>query len=251
MQLFNQGLELSGRATFEALLFAVPGGAEVRAPTLAIRTEEVLADGTRLTEIAEGTRVPQVVPKEPPPALLPHTPPGSFDPHGGPFRTTPMNDMFRGENLPPVPGVARPFPTMVSYLGDAQRAKLQLTVRDGRIYDANGQLADTRGATTTVIGSRPNEAIYVMDSNGNIYASNYQATGRFHHSSLAGGQDVAAAGTIEITDGRIVRITNVSGHYKPGDWQTMQLVENLRAQGYNMHGVEIYDEVTKTTRVLP
>src|SRR5262249_16159192 len=79
---------------------------------------------------------------------------------------------------------------------------------------------------------------YVMDTKGQLHQyTNAQApTGKrgvepicgqevdqnawTHHSSVLAGQEVAGAGTMEFDDqGKLAKITNKSGHYKPGDAQ--------------------------------
>ncbi|WP_128330261.1 hypothetical protein [Apibacter sp. HY039] len=54
-----------------------------------------------------------------------------------------------------------------------------------------------------------------MSKKGNIYISKYNEVGKFHHSSLVAGEEVAAAGEIIIENGIIKMITNKSGHYLP------------------------------------
>jgi hypothetical protein len=105
-----------------------------------------------------------------------------------------------------------------------------------RLFDAEGKLFDTRDATT--YDGRP-RAIFVVNAQGEIYASTYQEKGYFHHSSLANGQPVAAAGELVVENGKLISISNQSGHYKPGDNETMQLVDSLRGQGLDVTGVHV------------
>ena len=83
--------------------------------------------------------------------------------------TTDMNPRFVGENVPrnSIWGGAG-----VKYLADEERGAYQLLVKDGKIYDADGNLFDTWGAMT--VHSGQGRAIFVMDESGNLYASNYQ-----------------------------------------------------------------------------
>jgi len=52
-----------------------------------------------------------------------------------------------------------------------------------------------------------------------------------HHSTLAGGGDVASAGFIKTKDGKVGKITNSSGHYKPRFEHLLQAVEHLMKTG--------------------
>lgn len=57
----------------------------------------------------------------------------------------------------------------------------------------------TRGGSHWSPGQ--DRSIFVMDGNGNLYASNGQRVGELHHSSFLGGQPVAGAGEIGVRDG--------------------------------------------------
>jgi hypothetical protein len=54
---------------------------------------------------------------------------------------------------------------------------------------------------------------------------------RAHHSSPLAGGAVAGAGEVELEQGRVSRISNVSGHYRPEFVQMAQTVEHLMRQG--------------------
>ena len=120
------------------------------------------------------------------------------------------------------------WPTKVTYLDEQQRQEYKLTVRDGKIYDAKGELFDTAAAATVLGGGK---AIFVMDHDGNMFASTSHAVGKFHHSSFLAGQPVAAAGEIEVHNGEIVSLNRKSGHYRPSEAQLNQVAQNLTSLG--------------------
>ncbi|WP_197281623.1 hypothetical protein [Micromonospora sp. NRRL B-16802] len=133
-------------------------------------------------------------------------------PHTTPryHHTQPMLDKYRNEHLP-----GGHFPTAVRRLTPEQ-------LEDHRVFfDSNGVLRsaksgepfDTASAQTVFSGN--GQAIFVMDRNGNLYASNYQKVGDFHHSTLGNGQPVAAAGELVVKDGMVQYATARSGHYQP------------------------------------
>jgi hypothetical protein len=182
---------------------------------------------------------------------------------GGTLPTKPMLDIFASK--PGRPGEAEPGNKIwpgkrVEYLSTpSARAPFKLEVRevevDGRkemrLFDSRGAPFDTRAAATHWSSeSGVPRAIFVMNSRGELFASNYQERGKFHHSSLAGGQAVAAAGELQVTDGKIVDITNNSGHYRPGDDHTQQLVDVLQAKGVDLRGVTVVDVGKQTTRQI-
>lgn len=178
-----------------------------------------------------------------------------FHTDDGPFRTTPMLDhpSYKGEHDPRTTKWVDPVskrPSVVRYLTTAeQRAPYKLSVRNGLIVDARGRPFDTR--VPVKIRGEENEAIFVMSSKGEIFASTEQEAGKFHHSSLAGGERVAAAGTMRVEQGRLVSISNLSGHYRPGGWQTEQAMTSLELQGLRTRGVVVRDAQKQTQAIRP
>ncbi len=153
------------------------------------------------------------------------------------LRTTPMIAVFAGENVPG--NRVWSHGRVVTYLSPTERARYKLEMKDGVIYDAQGNRFDTANATS-IHGGR-SKAIFVMDVDGNIYASTFQGAGRFHHSSLMGGAPIAAAGEIVVDNGRLVMINNASGHYLPGPELTDQALNVMRRHGVNVDIVERQD----------
>jgi hypothetical protein len=141
---------------------------------------------------------------------------------------------FKGEEVPGNPIWGSP----VKYLSDSERGVYQLTIRDGKLYDSNGNLFDTSTGSSVHSPDDP-RAIWVMDKDGNLYASNYQAVGEFHHSSFLSGGDVAGAGEFKVVDGQLQLITDASGHYLPTRAMTEQVVAYLRAHGIPVNESQI------------
>jgi len=102
---------------------------------------------------------------------------------------------------------------------------------DGLIYDAAGHRFDTTNAVRIDergVKSYLKFAMFVMDAKGNFYASNFQEVHVFHHSSLVAGGEVAAAGELQVTDGRLEFINDRSGHYRGTPEFTEQALDRLR-----------------------
>ncbi|WP_084458431.1 toxin glutamine deamidase domain-containing protein [Nocardia caishijiensis] len=146
---------------------------------------------------------------------------------GPPYATQEMNSTYRGEHE--VGNSVWEHPLRVAYLNEFERQRLRLYVREGRIYDADGRLFDTRSGTTAWGGA--GRAIFVMDEHGNLYASNYHERGLFHHSSFLAGANIAAAGELAVVDGELQMVTDSSGHYRPSRGHTMQAINQLRNLG--------------------
>jgi hypothetical protein len=152
----------------------------------------------------------------------------------------PMNPNYQGEETGAVWG------TSVAYLNRDQRESQRLRFHNGKIYDAKGDLFDTSKAISAFSGSAgmgPAKAIFVMDSSGNIYASNNHAKGKFHHSSFLAGRPVAAAGEILVRNGILLEVNRMSGHYRPDVNQLMQAASQLQSSGVDMSRVKLTSEV--------
>jgi hypothetical protein len=84
--------------------------------------------------------------------------------------------------------------------------------------------------------SGPGFGIFVMDAAGNLYVGQHKV-GLFHHSSFKAGGDVAAAGELKVTGGKLVEVTAKSGHYTPTPAQTSQVLRALSDSGAALAGV--------------
>ena len=144
-------------------------------------------------------------------------------------KTTGMMAQYDGEQTGKVWG------TKVAYLDEQQRQQYKLTVHNGKIYDAKGELFDTASAATVLGGGK---AIFVMDHDGNMYASTSHAVGKFHHSSFLAGQPVAAAGEIEVHNGEVTVVNRKSGHYRPTESQLNQVAEHLSSLGLSNFAID-------------
>lgn len=79
-----------------------------------------------------------------------------------------------------------------------------------------------------------------QDSRAAARSGGQQRVEATHHSTLADGGEVASAGFIETEDGKVRKITNSSGHYKPRFEHLLQAVEHLMKTGA-MLDTEIVD----------
>lgn len=155
--------------------------------------------------------------------------------------------------IPLLPGFKH---SSLDVLSKAEQAAYRLTLKDGKLYKADGTLFDTSSASVAALSGK-RRAIIIMDAEGNFYASTIHEAGRFNHATLARGQNVAFAGEIEARDGVITVITNQSGHYLPSTAFTLQAIESFRRQRIPLttYEMELYehrlpDEPTRTPLTL-
>jgi len=100
-----------------------------------------------------------------------------------------------------------------------------------------------RGGLNVSHDSPDGKELYAIDDMEYIYTANQPAkAGSFHHSSFMSGKPVLCAGEITVTNGHIVHIDNLSGHYQPSTQNLLNCV-NLLARKYevNLNKVSIID----------
>ena len=148
-------------------------------------------------------------------------------PLGG-YKEINMQSKYLGEETGAVWG------TKVKYLTNVEREAYKLQIKDGKLFTSDGVPFDTSG-TSRING----KAIFVMDKNGNIFASNVQEIGLFHHSSFLAGGPVAAAGEISVSNGIVKAVTLRSGHYQPPVSYLYQFLLQLRKMGIDISKIEI------------
>lgn len=141
----------------------------------------------------------------------------------------PLQSRYVGESVRCVWQPTTICPPFVTYYNSTQTATLKLTVRNNLLYNSQGNLFDTSGADPSHVGPA---AIFVMDQNSGIYASNQNKVYMFHHSTILAGTSVASAGELIAKQGVLQTMTNCSGHYRPPNAAYNQLLEALHRQGY-------------------
>ena len=82
-------------------------------------------------------------------------------------------------------------------------------------------------------------AIFIIDSKLDLYVSSQEYL-HFHHSSLTQGEAILAAGELK-TDplGKILEITNSSGHYHPLPKDMIACLDYFHKKGVNLKEVKL------------
>ncbi|HEY7222056.1 MAG TPA: hypothetical protein VH561_00305 [Micromonosporaceae bacterium] len=120
-----------------------------------------------------------------------------------------------------------------------ERELFRVFVADGRLWraDTGTPYDTTRGAT---LRPGPPRAIFVMDRQANIFASLVETIGEFHHTSLASGGPVAAAGELVVRRGTLVEISGRCPTYPVSDAEVQIALSSLREQGLPTAGVTVH-----------
>lgn len=138
----------------------------------------------------------------------------------------------------------------VKYFTPAERDATRLRPFGGRLYtdDAHTRPLDTRGKETHFSGL--GHAVYVMGQDGSLYASNH-TLGYRHHSSFLAGGNVAGAGELAATAGRLTFLSNKSGHYCPAVAHLLQVLYQLDRSGVDLSAAEIRLHTTHGKEEFP
>ena len=122
----------------------------------------------------------------------------------------------------------------VKYLNSEERKAYEVTIQNGLLMQ-NGMPYCTKENST--LWSGEGAAIFVEGPDKKIYIGPH-IKGRFHHSSFFSGGAIISAGELE-TDatGKIIKLTNKSGHYKPNLEQTLAILSCMRERGVDLSGV--------------
>lgn len=106
------------------------------------------------------------------------------------------------------------FAKHIVYLTPEERADYRVAVGPaGLSWASGGGPVHTMSTVQTEVFDAESY-IFVLSPDKELYAGE-TIQGEFHHSSFLGGTPVLGAGQIQVDKGVLLKVTNVSGHYKP------------------------------------
>jgi len=133
------------------------------------------------------------------------------------------------ENLRRVP------PTHVIYLPVSERDKREVRIGvDGLFHWENGDLVSA--------GTDGIRALFVLmkiDGVFRLFLWPESERRRYHHSTLSAGQEVWMAGEMIVRDGRLLFLSNKSGHYEPPKESLFVFERWLRSRGADFSRAEV------------
>lgn len=119
------------------------------------------------------------------------------------------------------------------YLNAEQRLEKLIYVKNGRLYNYKDGTPHT-GATHPDFGGDP----YAMDTDERLYTHSGNVA-NWNHSSFLSGHPIIAAGCIWVDGGKLLQISNESGHYKPSKWELAACVKVLVDQGIDPNSFRV------------
>jgi hypothetical protein len=129
--------------------------------------------------------------------------------------------------------------SLVIYDSDAASKDLtKLRFRNRLLYTDDACTVPFDTSNLSTFFSKLGFAIYVMSEQGNIHAANH-AIGKKHHSSLLAAANAAGAGEMKVEKGRLVWISNKSGHYTPSTAHFIQTLHQLQKMNIDLSAVHV------------
>jgi len=125
---------------------------------------------------------------------------------------------------------------VIYYLTEEERSQHRLIFDEGQCY-LNGKLFDT-GESFSLHSDEPGFAIVTIGVDGEVYVNSHIKY-KIHHSSEFAGGEVISAGELKADNGRIIEISNKSGHYSPKHHQVMLMLGVLQEKLGDMSGIHL------------
>lgn len=151
-------------------------------------------------------------------------------------------------------GVKRDHEELLArYLSSAEREQYRIRFNGGVAQQMQWWLSRTswqnveseRGYAAN-LDWRVGHAGYALSLGGDFYSGLHKAAGgnakgqSFFHSSYMAGDAVRCAGTWKIVNGKLLEITDASGHYAPTALHMLGAIETLKGYGVDLSGVKIF-----------
>ena len=114
--------------------------------------------------------------------------------------------------------------------------KTRVEFRGGKLFrsatsDQKGAAVDTAASVTHQSGA--GYEIFAVDAKNEIHMASHKI-GKYHHSSLLAGGNVAIAGEMKVENGKLTYLSNKSGHYVPSAESLVQFLHFLEKDGVAM-----------------
>jgi len=93
-------------------------------------------------------------------------------------------------------------------------------------------------------GPQKGVAGFCMTLNHQLFATKHQLvqarSGYFYHSSYIAGNDILCTGCIQVKDGRLKAIDNISGHYMPSTEKLVLVIRHLESKGVPVEKLQVF-----------
>jgi hypothetical protein len=106
-----------------------------------------------------------------------------------------------------------------------------------------GAALDTHGILPQFNKDKSHRHMFTMTGSGQFHSAGvrqgFAEHGRVHHTTMTAGGETAAAGELQVSQGRLEAISDASGHYRPGAAQTYQALKHMGSQGVDLSATNV------------
>ncbi|MGE5372556.1 MAG: hypothetical protein ACM3QZ_11265, partial [Solirubrobacterales bacterium] len=158
-----------------------------------------------------------------------------------PNLSLPMMSAFQGETTRKgIWGNMGEKPTY--YQPEGQENPYQVSVENGKLKQGGSDL-DTHGILPQFSKDKSHRHMFTMTGSGAFHSGEvkkgFKEHGRVHHTTMTAGSEVAAAGEMQVSGGKLEAISDASGHYRPGAAMTYQALKQLGSQGVDTEATSV------------
>ena len=136
------------------------------------------------------------------------------------------------------------------YQDEAGREQFRVYVHGGKLKQPGAnevlELFSTANYRTNFAGD--GWSIFVISTDGKLYANNHDDQAGWFHAAFMGGKPVIAAGELYVRNGILYAITPKSGHYKPRATDIINGLKTLSDGGLNLDNAQAMAFVFKDGR---
>ena len=135
----------------------------------------------------------------------------------------------------------------LEYLSKQDRLSYHVQKWPDGLFHLAGRDSPYQTSTGTDTGGNRILDLFAMDNMEFLYLGPPKLAGTFHHSSFLSGKPVLCAGEIAVDQGKITKVSNSSGHYRPSTSDLLNCVTALgRKYGVDLQKLAVTDMSTGT-----
>lgn len=153
-----------------------------------------------------------------------------------------MDPKYAGEDRGAYQDPATQMHWKVKYFSEAEKQPFEVFIKDGTLVDRQGQKKESEFDDEN---SEFRHGLFVIDAKKRMFFLPFEERGRFHHTSLTSGEPVLFAGTLTLANGRVLELTNDSGHYKPDVLQSLMAIRAMHLMGIDLRSLRIVGRLAR------
>ena len=141
---------------------------------------------------------------------------------------------------------------IVKYFTEEEKQQYKVNLTNGLFYDSKGGLVNT--INPKEVGRYAYSSLYVIDRDYQFYIVGckvgHKLDRAINHSSVLAGKPILCAGYVTVTEGKLISLSNESGHYTPPEEALLKLMHHLARQGVPREQYEVRYQGRDTLRPI-